>query len=156
MPFSQNIRFLEKKQKARMSRVLSERCENNGKKSKNSNSNLDEKNYDLWEKYGFICQPLDYIRGQTIANAYIIIEEAQNLSQHEIKTIMTRAGDGTKLIFCGDLSQIDSPYISAKNSGLTYAIERMSGGNHQNKMVGVSILTKTVRSKLSSFASEVM
>ena len=157
-PFSQNIHFLETKQKSKMSKLLIGKGKNKPLKVKNGSKEFDDGDsfVNLWEKYGFICQPLEYIRGQTIINAFIIIEEAQNLSQHEVKTIITRAGEGTKLVFCGDLSQIDLPYISLKNSGLTYAIEKISGTGYKNKMVGVSVLSQTVRSKLSAFASEVM
>jgi len=73
-----------------------------------------------------------------------------------MKTIVTRAGKGTKYVFCGDISQIDLPYISIDNSGLTYGIEKLSGFGAKNKMVGVSILTETVRSPLAAFASEVL
>jgi len=157
LPFEQNIRFLEKTQRNRMAAIL-----NNGKKQKNSkasSSGIDLENEtgnNISEKYGFICQPLDYIRGQTIINSFIIVEEAQNLSQLEMKTIVTRAGKGTKYVFCGDISQIDLPYISIDNSGLTYGIEKLSGFGAKNKMVGVSILTETVRSPLAAFASEVL
>lgn len=149
-PFIQNLHFLENKQAQKMAEVL-------GVSPKAKSSKAPETNNEsLWEKYGFNCQPLDYIRGQTITNAFIIIEEAQNLSQLEIKTIVTRAGEGSKLVFCGDLSQIDVPYLSTETSGLTYAIERLSGYGQQNKMVGVSFLTRSVRSKLAAFASDAM
>jgi len=157
LPFEQNIRFLEKTQRNRMAAIV-----NNGKKQKNGRANGNggddekENGNNISEKYGFICQPLDYIRGQTIINSYIIVEEAQNLSQLEMKTIVTRAGKGTKYVFCGDISQIDLPYISIDNSGLTYGIEKLSGFGAKNKMVGVSILTQTVRSPLAAFASEVL
>lgn len=156
-PFIQNIRFLENKQKQEMAKLLGA---DGGKplKSKKSSKEFDEKekHSNLWEKYGFNFQPLDFIRGQTITNAVIIVEEAQNLTQHDMKTIITRAGEGTKLIFCGDLSQVDLPYLTANKSGFTYAIEKISGTSHNNKMVGVCNLTVTVRSKLAAFASEMM
>lgn len=150
--FSQNIHFLEMKQYEKIKKLLD--AENKGKSRKNSEETYTLSN--LWEKYGFICQPLEYIRGQSIANAFIIIDEAQNLTQHEIKTIITRAGDNSKLVFCGDLSQIDLPYLSRETSGLTYGIERLSGVEYKNKMIAVTTFDTPVRSKLSAFASEVL
>lgn len=155
-PFEQNIHFLEKKQREEMQAVFQEKKKSTDKKMKNSSTDNGFGSENLWEKYDFLCQPLDYIRGQTIANAFIIIEEAQNLPQHEVKSIITRAGEGTKIVLCGDLSQIDLPYISAQNSGLTYLIDKMSGSEHRNKMFAVSILTETVRSKLAAFAADVL
>jgi len=156
LPFEQNIRFLEKTQRNKMAAIV--KNGKKGKKCKGNGSNSDDEkdSVSISEKYDFICQPLDYIRGQSIINSWIIVEEAQNLSQLEMKTIVTRAGKGTKFVFCGDLSQIDLPYISVENSGLTYGIEKLSGFGTKNKMVGVSILTHTVRSPLAAFASEVL
>lgn len=71
--------------------------------------------------------PLAYIRGRSLSNVIFIIDEAQNLTPHEIKTIITRAGEGTKLIFTGDIQQIDSPYLDMKSNGLTYLSEKMRG-----------------------------
>ncbi len=157
-PFEQNIHFLEKKQYEEMREIFQEKkkTEKNDKKSKNGFSENSAASENLWEKYDFVCQPLDYIRGQTIVNAFIIIEEAQNLTQHEVKSIITRAGEGAKIVLCGDLSQIDLPYLSAQNSGLTYLIDKMSGNEHRNKMFAASVLTETVRSKLAAFAADVL
>ena len=69
-------------------------------------------------------EPLTYIRGRSIPNQFLIIDEAQNLTPHEIKTIITRAGDETKVILTGDPYQIDNPYVDSANSGLTYSVER--------------------------------
>eukprot|EP00186_Timspurckia_oligopyrenoides_P001680 CAMPEP_0182451568 /NCGR_PEP_ID=MMETSP1172-20130603/43788_1 /TAXON_ID=708627 /ORGANISM="Timspurckia oligopyrenoides, Strain CCMP3278" /LENGTH=582 /DNA_ID=CAMNT_0024649351 /DNA_START=2686 /DNA_END=4431 /DNA_ORIENTATION=+ len=71
--------------------------------------------------------PLAYIRGRSIHNAYFIVDEAQNLSPHEIRTIVTRAGEGTKIVFTGDIFQIDNPYADSRSNGLSYLIERMRG-----------------------------
>ena len=155
-PFEQNIHFLEKKQHEEMLAIVKEKKKANDKKPKKGFSDIINVPENLWEKYDFICQPLDYIRGQTISGAFIIIEEAQNLPQHEAKSIITRAGEGTKIVLCGDLSQIDLPYISAQNSGLTYLIDKMSGTEHRNKMFAVSVLTEVVRSKLAAFAADVL
>ena len=72
-------------------------------------------------------EPLAYIRGRSIPQQYMIVDEAQNLTPHEIKTIITRAGLGTKVVLTGDSSQIDNPYVDASNSGLTYSVEKFKG-----------------------------
>ena len=69
-------------------------------------------------------EALTYIRGRSISNAYIIIDEAQNLTAHEIKTIITRAGEGTKIVLTGDIEQIDNAYTDETSNGLAYAIEK--------------------------------
>lgn len=69
-------------------------------------------------------EPLTYIRGRTIPKQFLIVDEAQNLTPHEVKTILTRAGEGTKIVLTGDLAQIDNPYVDAASNGLTYAVER--------------------------------
>ena len=81
-----------------------------------------------------------------------IIDEAQNLTPHEIKTIITRAGEGTKMIFSGDLQQIDSPYLDAQSNGLAYMIDKMNG---QDLFAHVN-LVKGERSKLSEVASTLL
>lgn len=153
MPFEQNIRFLEKHVSERMSRLVVKAPK---AEKKAYQKNFEQEEVKLWAKYGLICQPLEYIRGQTIADSFIIVEEAQNLSQHEIKTIITRLGKGSKIVFCGDLSQIDIPYLTERSSGLTYAIEKMVDLNEQSKMVGSVMLSKSVRSELAAYASEVL
>ncbi len=150
MPFEQNLRFLEKVSPDRMSRLVE-----NQQPKRNGNQQVVPE-LKLKDKYGLIVQPLEYIRGQTITNAFIIVEEAQNLSQHEMKTIITRLGKDSKIVFCGDLSQIDIPYLNIYSSGLTYAIEKMVGIEEKNKMVASIMLSKTVRSELAAFASEVL
>ena len=72
-----------------------------------------------------IITPLAYIRGRSLSNSFFIIDEAQNLTPHEVKTIITRAGEGTKMVFTGDLQQIDSPYLDMKSNGLAYMTDRM-------------------------------
>ncbi len=154
VPFEQNLRFLEKHSPDRMAKLTV----SNGKKA-SANGKFtpgDQQEISMRIKYGLIPQPLEYIRGQTIADAFIIIEEAQNLSQHEMKTIITRLGKGSRVIFCGDLSQIDIPYLNEYSSGLTYAIEKMVGQSEKNRMIATVMLTRTVRSELAAFASEVL
>ena len=69
--------------------------------------------------------PLAYIRGRSFSDVIFIVDEAQNLTPHEVKTIITRAGEGTKIIFTGDIFQIDTPYLDAQSNGLSYLIDRM-------------------------------
>ena len=95
-------------------------------------------------------EPLTYIRGRTIPNQYLIIDEAQNLSPHEVKTIITRAGEGTKIVLTGDCEQIDSPYLDSVNNGLAYVVDRLKNEKitaHTNLKVGE-------RSELSEIASK--
>jgi len=74
-----------------------------------------------------VITPLAFIRGRSLSNVFFIIDEAQNLTPHEVKTIITRAGEGTKMIFTGDVEQIDSPYLDSKSNGLTYLTDKMKG-----------------------------
>jgi PhoH-like ATPase len=97
-------------------------------------------------------EPLTYIRGRSIPNQYLIVDESQNLTPHEIKTIITRAGQRTKVVLTGDCYQIDNPYVDSANSGLTYAVERFKG---QNISCHVS-LTKGERSELAELAANIL
>jgi len=99
-----------------------------------------------------IITPLAYIRGRSLSNSYFIIDEAQNLTPHEIKTIITRAGEGSKLIFTGDLQQIDSPYLDMKSNGLAYMTEKMR--NHE--IFAHVNLVKGERSYLAELASDLL
>jgi PhoH-like ATPase len=110
----------------------------------------DDSNIAILEKNEIFIQSLDYIRGATYNNAIIIIDEAQNLSPHQIKTIITRAGKGTKLIFTGDLSQIDNQSLDKDSSGLAYAINRLAGEEY----IGVVNFTDVVRSRLARLAEK--
>jgi PhoH-like ATPase len=86
-----------------------------------------------------VITPLAYIRGRSLSNVYFIVDEAQNLTPHEIKTIITRAGEGTKMVFTGDIQQIDSPYLDEKSNGLTYLADKMRGQHvfaHMNLVKG--------------------
>lgn len=107
---------------------------------------------DLLSRNRISIQSLDYIRGATFSNSIIIIDEAQNLTHHQIKTIITRVGECAKIIFTGDLSQIDSNLLDKNSSGLTYAIQKMKA----NPMIGVVNFKETLRSALASFAEEVL
>ncbi len=97
-------------------------------------------------------EPLTYIRGRSIPKQYLIVDEAQNLTPHEIKTIVTRAGRGTKVVLTGDIYQIDNPYVDSANSGLTYAAERFKG----HAIAAHVTLTKGERSELAELAANIL
>lgn len=97
-------------------------------------------------------EPLTYIRGRSIPNQYLIVDEAQNLTPHEIKTIVTRAGQGTKVVLTGDNYQIDNPYIDSANSGLTYSVERFKG----YPIAAHVTLSKGERSELAELAANIL
>ncbi|MBF0532912.1 MAG: PhoH family protein [Candidatus Omnitrophica bacterium] len=93
-------------------------------------------------------EALTYIRGRSIPNQFFIVDEAQNLTPHEIKTIISRAGEGTKIVLTGDPDQIDNPYLDANSNGLSYTVERMK----HHKLFGHILLSKSERSELASLA----
>ncbi|MCX7933817.1 MAG: PhoH family protein [Planctomycetota bacterium] len=95
-------------------------------------------------------EALTYIRGRSIPRQYVIVDEAQNLTPHEVKTIISRAGDGTKMVLCGDPYQIDNPYLDADSNGLTYAVERLKA----HVIHGHVMLKKSERSVLAALAAE--
>jgi PhoH-like ATPase len=104
------------------------------------------------EKGKIEIEALTYIRGRSIANAYVIIDEAQNLTKHEIKTIITRIGDGTKIILTGDIEQIDNIYVNETSNGLAHAIENFK----QYPIAGHVTFKKGERSELATLASKVL
>ncbi len=95
---------------------------------------------------------LNFMRGRTFMNKYVIIDEAQNLTPKQMKTLITRAGPGTKIICMGNLAQIDTPYLTEGSSGLTYAVDRFKGWPHSGHIT----LARGERSRLADFASEVL
>jgi PhoH-like ATPase len=97
-------------------------------------------------------EALTYIRGRSIANAFIVIDEAQNLSAHEIKTILTRVGEGTKIVLTGDIEQIDNVYINEMSSGLTHAVEKFK----EHHIAGHVSLQKGERSDVASLAAKIL
>ncbi|GMV25891.1 MAG: ATPase [Phycisphaerae bacterium] len=96
-----------------------------------------------------VLEPLTYIRGRSIPHQFMIVDEAQNLTPHEVKTIASRVGEGTKLILTGDIGQIDNPYLDQSSNGLSYAIEKMKGV----RLFGHVTLAKSERSELASLAA---
>jgi PhoH-like ATPase len=95
---------------------------------------------------------LNFMRGRTFLNRYIILDEAQNLTPKQMKALVTRAGPGTKLVCLGNIAQIDSPYLSETTSGLTYVVNRFHGWSHYGHIT----LTRGERSRLADYASETL
>ena len=97
-------------------------------------------------------EPLTYIRGRSIPDQFIIVDEAQNLTPHEVKTIITRVGDGTKIVLTGDPFQIDNPYVDATNNGLVHVVNRFKG----EKIAGHITMNKGERSQLAELAANLL
>jgi PhoH-like ATPase len=95
---------------------------------------------------------LAFIRGRSLSETFFIVDEAQNLTPHEIKTIVTRAGEGTKIVITGDIEQIDSPYLDRYSNGIVYLIDKMNG----QKLFSLINLLKGERSELSEIASRLL
>ena len=95
-------------------------------------------------------EPLTYIRGRSLPNSFFVVDESQNLTPHEIKTILTRAGEGTKVVLTGDPYQIDNPYIDSTNNGLTYVVERFKGSH----IAAHITLKQGERSELATMAAQ--
>jgi len=104
------------------------------------------------EKGTIEIEALTYIRGRSISNAFIIIDECQNLSAHEIKTIITRVGENTKIVFTGDIEQIDNVYVDATTNGLSYVVEKMK----DQEISGHITLKKGERSKVATIAAAIL
>ena len=107
---------------------------------------------EMRESEKLLVTPLAYIRGRSLQKIFFIVDEAQNLTPHEVKTIITRAGEGTKIIFTGDIRQIDQPYLDTLSNGLSYLINRMVG---QSIFAHIT-LEKGERSALADLASELL
>ena len=99
-----------------------------------------------------IIEPLAYIRGRSLVKMYMIVDEAQNLTPHEVKTVITRAGEQTKVVFTGDIHQIDHPYLDSQSNGLSHLIEKMQG----QPLYAHINLEKGERSELAMLASELL
>jgi PhoH-like ATPase len=121
--------------------------------SKDKNGKKEGRSYTEMIDLGYIeIEPLTYIRGRSIPNQYMIVDEAQNLTPHEVKTIITRVGDGTKIVLTGDPYQIDNPYVDAANNGLTTVVERFKN----EAIAGHVTLSRGERSALAELASNVL
>jgi len=122
-------------------------------KNKFSQNSKEFQQIEQMQKEGkLIITPLAYIRGRSLSNIFFIVDEAQNLTPHEIKTIITRAGEGTKMVFTGDVEQIDTPYLDERSNGLSYLIEKFNG----QKVFAHINLVKGERSYLSELASKLL
>ncbi len=148
MPMGRDIGFLPGSMQEKMAPWLAPVQDN----LKFLTSNDDVTLEDYMEKGIIEIEALTYIRGRSIANAYIVVDEAQNLTIHEIKTILTRVGEGTKIVLTGDIEQIDNIYINEMSSGLTHAVEKMKNYN----LSGHVTLNKGERSKVASMAAKVL
>ena len=107
---------------------------------------------DMQESGKIIITPLAFIRGRSLSNIMFIVDEAQNLSPHEVKTIITRAGENTKIVFTGDVHQIDTPYLDENSNGLAYLIDKL-----KNQVLFSHVkLEKGERSELANLANELL
>ena len=97
-------------------------------------------------------EPLTYIRGRSIPNQFMIVDEAQNLTPHEIKTILTRVGDDTKIVFTGDPYQVDNPYVDSSSNGLTFLVNKF----RDQEIAAHVTLTKGERSELAELAANLL
>ena len=110
----------------------------------------DKMTLDLYHEKGQIeVEAMTFIRGRSISNAFIVIDEVQNMTQHEIKTVLTRVGEGTKIVLTGDIEQIDNVYIDATNNGLSYVVERLKN----ETITGHVTLMKGERSRVATIAA---
>lgn len=107
---------------------------------------------EMLEREKLVISPLAYIRGRSLSNIYFIVDEAQNLTPHEVKTIITRAGDNTKIIFTGDIYQIDTPYLDSQSNGLSYLIDRLK----DQPLYAHITLEKGERSELANLANQLL
>lgn len=140
-PIRDNINFLMKNRN------------DSSKRQKETKKNDSEAYLSLMQQHGLIeIEAITFIRGRSIPNAFIIIDEAQNLSMHELKTIITRAGDGTKIVLTGDIEQIDNVHVDAYSNGLSYAVERFK----EYPIAGHVTLQKGERSALATIASQIL
>ena len=151
---NQDIGFLPGDQKTKMSPYLQPLMDNlNVIKSQFRPSSKEALKIDgLLKDEKLVISPLAYIRGRSLGKAFFIIDEAQNLTPHEIKTIITRAGEGTKMVFTGDIFQIDQPYLDQWSNGLTHLGEKMTG----QQLFQHVFLRKGERSELSEIAAKLL
>ena len=151
---NQDIGFLPGDQKTKMSPYLQPLMDNlNVIKAQFRPSSKEALKIEgLLKDEKLLISPLAYIRGRSLGKAFFIIDEAQNLTPHEIKTIITRAGEGTKMVFTGDIFQIDQPYLDQWSNGLTHLGEKMVG----QRLFEHVFLRKGERSELSEIAAKLL
>src|SRR5690606_7933642 len=122
------------------------------KEQNSTNEKVQDKIDELIENGKIAITPLAFIRGRTLSKIFFIVDEAQNLTPHEIKTIISRAGQDTKIVFTGDIYQIDTPYLDAESNGLSYLIDKAQG----HPLYAHITLHKGERSPLASLAIELL
>jgi PhoH-like ATPase len=105
---------------------------------------------EMVENEKLVVCPLAYIRGRSLSNVFFIVDEAQNLTPHEVKTVISRAGENSKIIFTGDIFQIDTPYLDTQSNGLSYMIDRLKGKD----LYAHITLEKGERSELANLANQ--
>jgi PhoH-like ATPase len=132
-----------------MSYLLSNRLTGDGQQQHASLSSVEQRIKQLMETGQIVLEPLTYIRGRSIPHQFMIVDESQNLTPHEVKTIASRVGEGTKLVLTGDATQIDNPYLDSSSNGLSYLVERLKG----KPIVGHVTLGKSERSELASLVT---
>jgi len=136
-----------------MSYLLSNRTSGDEKPSDVKNHaalhSVEQRMQQLVDSGQVVLEPLTYIRGRSIAHQFMLVDESQNLTQHEVKTIASRVGEGTKLIMTGDATQIDNPYLDSSSNGLSYLVERLKGKG----IIGHITLAKSERSELASLVT---
>jgi len=150
----QDIGFLPGDQKTKMSPYLQPLMDNLNviKEQFSPSSKQALKLEGMLKEEKLLISPLAYIRGRSLGKVFFIIDEAQNLTPHEIKTIITRAGEGTKMVFTGDIFQIDQPYLDQWSNGLSHLVEKMDG----QKLFEHVFLRKGERSQLSEVAAKLL
>jgi PhoH-like ATPase len=133
-----------------MAYLLSNRMSGDGEHPGHATlSSVEKRITQLIDDGQIVLEPLTYIRGRSIPNQYMIVDEAQNLTPHEVKTIASRVGEGTKLVLTGDATQIDNPYLDSSSNGLSYLVERLKN----QAIVGHITLAKSERSDLASLVT---
>lgn len=130
--------------------LLRDGAEDNSPNQKKKKLTAQEKMHRLLSENTIGLEALTYIRGRSIPQQYVIVDEAQNLTPHEVKTIISRSGEGTKMVLTGDPYQIDNPYLDASSNGLIYAAERLK----EQSIHGHITLRKSERSNLAAIAAE--
>lgn len=146
-PIKDNLNFLMGSKRGNLARVRGTKTDGPWAKQDN-NAYLS-----LMQEKGLIeIEAITFIRGRSIPNAFIVIDEAQNLTMHELKTIITRVGDGTKIVLTGDIEQIDNVHVDAYTCGLTYAIEKFK----EYDLAGHVTMLKGERSALATLASQIL
>ena len=133
-----------------MSYLLSNRLSAESGSSHTPPSTVEQRIKHLVDSGQVVLEPLTYIRGRSIPHQFMIVDEAQNLTPHEVKTIASRVGEGTKLVLTGDATQIDNPYLDSSSNGLSYLVERLKG----KPIIGHVTLIRSERSELASLVAD--